>query len=65
MISLTAAVTIGSSASMPGKISIDSLMTPMRMPRSEPAVPGVAALAAYGVPSTLERGTVVKMSRGS
>ena len=37
---------IGSSALTPGNVSIDSRMTPMRTPFSEPAVPGVAALAA-------------------
>ncbi len=43
LISFAAALTIGSSALTPGKVSIDSRMMPMRIPLSEPFVPGVAA----------------------
>ena len=65
MISRAAALAIGSSAFTPGNVSIDSRMTPMRTPFSDPVAPGAAALAAYGVSRTLARGTVVKTSRGS
>jgi hypothetical protein len=50
---------------MPGNVSIDSRMMPMRMPASAPLAPGVAAVAAYGLSSTAERGIVVNTSRGS
>jgi len=39
LISLAAAVTIGSSVFEPGRISIDSRITPSRMPLSAPAAP--------------------------
>jgi hypothetical protein len=39
-------------------------MMPMRMPLSAPGLPLVIALA-YGPVDMLDRGTVVKMSRGS
>ena len=43
LISLAAAVTIGSSVFEPGARTIDSRTTPMRMPASAPGVPGVFA----------------------
>ena len=59
LISLAAAVTIGSSVFEPGGYTMDSRTMPRRMPVSEPGVPGIAAWLAYGVFSTDERGTVV------
>ena len=59
LISLAAAVTIGSSVFEPGGYTIDSRTMPMRMPASAPGVPDVLAWLAYGVLSTDERGTVV------
>ena len=44
---------------------MDSRITPMRMPRSAPGVPGILTWSAYGVLRTDERGTVVNGSRGS
>ena len=64
MISLAAAVMIGSSAFDPGAHTMDSRMIPRRMPRAR-QVPGICAWLAYGVRNTDERGTVVKGSRGS
>ena len=65
LISLAAAVMIGSSAFDPGAHTMDSRMIPRRMPASAPGVPGICAWLAYGVRNTDERGTVVKGSRGS
>jgi hypothetical protein len=62
LISAAAAVVIGSADLSPGRTSIDSRTTPMRMPRSDPD--GLVWLA-YGVARTEERGTVVYGSRGS
>ena len=37
----------------------------IRMPRSEPGLPGMAAVSAYGWLRMLDRGTVLNGSRGS
>ena len=61
LISAAAAVTMGSTSFGPG--SMDSRTTPIRRPASDPAVdpavPGALTWDAYGVGSTLLRGTVV------
>ena len=44
--SRAAAVAIGSSAFMPGKVSIDSRITPIRIPLRDPVAPDIAAFAA-------------------
>ena len=49
LISLAAAVMIGSSAFDPGAHTMDSRMIPRRMPASAPGVPGICAWLAYGV----------------
>ena len=43
LISFAAAVTIGSSVFEPGGTSIDSRMTPRRMPLSAPGAPDIVA----------------------
>jgi hypothetical protein len=50
---------IEGAALSPGRISIDSRMTPMRLPLSEPGAPIILAWLAYPVVNTEERGTVV------
>ena len=61
-ISAAAASTIGSSAF--ACLIMNSRTMPMRMPFSEPGAPLVIACV-YGFSDTVDRGTVVKMSRGS
>src|SRR6516225_8659436 len=59
LISTAAAVQIGRVAFSPGRTSIDSRITPIRMPTSEPGAPDTVVWLAYGVARTEERGTVV------
>ena len=61
-ISAAAASTIGSSTF--ACFTMNSRMIPIRIPLSAPGLPSVTARA-YGSDGRLERGTVVKMSRGS
>src|SRR6185312_3707523 len=59
LISLAAAVAIGSSVFEPGGYTMDSRTMPRRMPVSAPGVPGIRAWLAYDVLRTDDRGTVV------
>ena len=48
LISVPAAATIGSSALTPGKVNIDSRITPMRSPLRAPGVPGARSARCVG-----------------